>query len=282
MEEAARLSKLSGEVDMKLGVLQERMKNLEKTATSLSTTFRKAEEARLSVPIPQPEVLAGALLEVPTHLGNLRYQVWEKMQPTMTYSPVTLDPNTAAHGLSVSDDLTGMIQHGNRGHAPDNPERFSEGSGFVLGAQVYLVGTHTWEVDLGDRDRWVLGVALQGASRSGQVEADEEHGFWTVALREGGRYVASTRPGTLLTTRPRKVVVVLDCVERSVAFHNADIKSLLFRFQGLSEGPLRAVFSPGGGDHFKTPLKILPTQTLGTSSNTKDAVKRLVRGFKCK
>ncbi|KAG7255816.1 hypothetical protein CRUP_025433, partial [Coryphaenoides rupestris] len=139
MEEAARLSKLSGEVDMKLGVLQERMKNLEKTATSLSTTFRKAEEARLSVPIPQPEVLAGALLEVPTHLGNLRYQVWEKMQPTMTYSPVTLDPNTAAHGLSVSDDLTGMIQHGNRGHAPDNPERFSEGSGFVLGAQVYLV-----------------------------------------------------------------------------------------------------------------------------------------------
>lgn len=196
--------------------------------------------------------------------------------------PVTLDPNTAAHGLSVSNDLTGTIQHGNRGQAPDNPERFSGGSGFVLGAQVYLEGTHTWEVDLGNRDRWVLGVALQGASRSGQVEADQEHGFWTVALKEGGRCVASTRPGTLLTTRPRKVVVVLDCVERSVAFHNADVKSLLFRFQGLPEGPLRAVFSPGGEDHVQTPLKILPTQMLGTFFDKENAVKRLVRGFKSK
>jgi len=41
---------------------------------------------RLSVPVPPPEVLAGALLEVPTHLGNLGYQVWEKMQPMVTYS----------------------------------------------------------------------------------------------------------------------------------------------------------------------------------------------------
>jgi len=194
--------------------------------------------------------------------------------------PVTLDPNTAAHGLSVSNDLTGMIQHGNRGHAPDNPERFSGGSGFVLGAQVYLEGTHTWEVDLGNRDRWVLGVALQGASRSGQVEPDEKHGFWTVALKEGGRYVASTRPGTLLTTRPTKVVVVLDCVARSVAFYNADVKSLLFRFQGLPEGPLRAVFSPGGEDQIQTPLKILPTQMLGTFFDKENAVKRLVRILK--
>ncbi|CAL8378925.1 unnamed protein product [Arctogadus glacialis] len=70
----------------------------------LSASTRSRTSARALLSGSDPQLLPGALLDEAKHLGNLAHRVWEKMGQRTTFSPVTLDPNTAARRLSLSDD----------------------------------------------------------------------------------------------------------------------------------------------------------------------------------
>ncbi|XP_061088256.1 E3 ubiquitin-protein ligase TRIM35-like isoform X3 [Conger conger] len=119
---------------------------------------------RMCEPPQEPDLITGALIDVAKHLGNLKFRVWEKMQGAVQYTPVTLDPNTAAPCLSLSEGLTSMKFCMDNPQLPDNPERVTLGA-VILGSQGFTSGKHQWDVEVGDNSNWAVGVAEESTER---------------------------------------------------------------------------------------------------------------------
>ncbi|XP_029457657.1 E3 ubiquitin-protein ligase TRIM39-like [Rhinatrema bivittatum] len=160
---------------------------------------------------------------------------------------VTLDPETAHPELVLSEDRK-SVRHGDRQKNQkllDNPQRFDTGV-CVLGCESFTLGRHYWEVEVGDKTRWDLGVCKDSVSKKGTITITPGDGYWAVRLRDGD-YWALTSPSTELplTESPRAVGILLDCKAGKVSFYNADEKSHLFTFTDTLREKLRPYFCPG-------------------------------------
>ncbi|NXV11248.1 NF7O factor, partial [Cepphus grylle] len=152
-----------------------------------------------------------------------------------TPAPLTFDPESAHPNLVFSRDLTAVTE-GNRAQpVPSSPRRFRQCVN-VLSSQTFDSGRHYWEVWVGSKTKWDLGVAAEAVDRAVKVKLCPENGYWTLRLRNRAEYWATTTPWVRLTPRrpPRKVGVFLDCQEGTVTFFDAGNMSHLFTFHQVS------------------------------------------------
>ncbi|XP_065421174.1 butyrophilin subfamily 1 member A1-like [Chrysemys picta bellii] len=173
---------------------------------------------------------------------------------------VTLDPDTANPKLVLSEDRKRVRRGDTRQDLPDNPERFDP-CPCVLGTEEFAGGRRYWEVEVGDKPRWALGVCRKSVIRKGQVTFTPEDGYWAMRLWYG-RYEACTSSWTPLpvNVRPSRVGIFLDYEAGEVSFYNVTDRSHLFTFTDTFSGTLRPYFSPGlntGGTN-AAPLIICP------------------------
>ncbi|KAL2086351.1 hypothetical protein ACEWY4_017410 [Coilia grayii] len=253
-EEEARVAAVREELQRKAGVQREAAERLRKETRQIlhalhaaHTDMRtqgddglhflqnyKTTVKRVWSANQNPRKEYDSLINVPKHVGNLRFRVWEKMQNICPYTPVTLDPNTAGPFLHVSDDLTRVRDSGFDTESdaatadadggrlpPDNPERFSS-CGEMLGHEVISCsgsqqqppqhlpdrgdghrsnGCTSWVVDVGDNSNWMVGVARRSVSRNSLTAACPDNGCWAVSLRRS-RYEALEAPAVALPLFP--------------------------------------------------------------------------------
>ncbi|KAJ1134756.1 hypothetical protein NDU88_001203 [Pleurodeles waltl] len=172
-----------------------------------------------------------------------------------------MDPDTAQWWLTLSEDGR-SVRHGDRVQGlPDSPQRFNPVIA-VLGRERLGSGRHYWEVEVGDKTGWTLGVCDEAVTRKGKISLSPDNGYWVVWLSDG-EYQAATSPPTLLTPRvpPRTVAFFLDYEAGRLSLYNVDDRSLLFTFSGASFPPtLRPFFSPHlrEGGRNAGALRILP------------------------
>uniref|UniRef100_A0A674IUI7 B30.2/SPRY domain-containing protein n=1 Tax=Terrapene triunguis TaxID=2587831 RepID=A0A674IUI7_9SAUR len=173
---------------------------------------------------------------------------------------VTLDPDTAHPRLVLSEDRKRVNLGDTCQDLPNNPERFDP-CPCVLGTEGFTGGRRYWEVEVGDKTEWALGVCRESVSRKGKVTLSPENGYWAVWLRDGG-YKAFTSPSTplLVSVRPSRVGIFLDYEAGEVSFYNVTDRSHLFTFTGTFSGKLRTFFCPGliAGGTNAAPLIICP------------------------
>nr|XP_014353356.1 PREDICTED: zinc-binding protein A33-like [Latimeria chalumnae] len=132
-----------------------------------------------------PEIPSGDLIDVAKYLGDLQHRVWNKMLSIINPVTVTLDPNTAAPWLTLSEDLTTVTWGSTRREdLPDNPERFDR-CFCVLGSEGFTSGRHSWVVDVENETHCRLGVTAESANRKGNINLKPECGYWTVGLYFG-------------------------------------------------------------------------------------------------
>ncbi|NWX23120.1 A33 protein, partial [Aegotheles bennettii] len=150
-------------------------------------------------------------------------------------APLTFDPESAHPNLVFSRDLTAVTERNRAQPVPSSPRRFRQCVN-VLGSQSFDSGRHYWEVWVGTKTKWDLGVAAEAVDRAAKVKLCPENGYWTLRLRNRTEYWATTTPWVRLTPRrpPRKVGVFLDCQEGTVAFFDAGDMSHLFTFHQVS------------------------------------------------
>ncbi|XP_019731267.1 tripartite motif-containing protein 35-like isoform X1 [Hippocampus comes] len=226
VEEEARLSAVRDEEQKKSWRMKEKIEALDTDMAALSEAIRSAEEQLTSDPLSlmknfqtamtkiqnlpnKPELLPGALLDEAKHVGNLKFNAWERMKDMVSYSPVILDPNTADAELSLSEDLT-SLSFGKRHLRPKNPERFDW---YKVRGSALASGTHTWDVEVGESTYWRLGVAWGDPCLPNFMAAygiglfgGEYKGFADVS----GAYIPSVKP--------QRIRVQVDTHERSISF----------------------------------------------------------------
>ncbi|XP_039358201.1 E3 ubiquitin-protein ligase TRIM39-like [Mauremys reevesii] len=173
---------------------------------------------------------------------------------------VTLDPDTASPGLVLSEDRKCVRLGDKRQDLPNNPERFDTYPE-VLGAEGFAGGRRYWEVEVGDKPGWELGVCRESVSRKGESTFSPGNGFWVVWLEEG-EYKAGTSLRTPLpvSVRPSRVGIFLDYEAGEVSFYNVTDRSHLFTFTDTFSGKLHPYFCPGlnAGGTNAAPLIICP------------------------
>ncbi|GAA6218178.1 E3 ubiquitin-protein ligase TRIM39-like [Lates japonicus] len=225
---------------------------------------------RAQIPEKNPEKVSGALIDVAKHVSSLKYHVWEKMAELVQYTPITLDPNTAYSWLSLSSDLTSVANSGCLRKLPDNPERFGHFV-FVLGSEGFTSGRHAWEVEVGDKVDWMLGVVKGSIDRKGRISGCPEGGFWMISHYEG-EYSAMTRPSTPLHPEGEltRVRVQLDYDSGEVTFSNPVSMTPIYTFVDFFTEKMYPFFCPGAninGNNPK-PLKICPAKVAVWNSAT--------------
>ncbi|XP_072559787.1 zinc-binding protein A33-like [Paramormyrops kingsleyae] len=280
-EEGARLAVLREEEVQKCEQMKQKIEHISKRVSTLSEKIRYIEKVMnaedisfLKVTMKDPkkksqcslqdlELPSGSLIDVARHLGSLRFRVWEKMLGIVQYTPVTLDPNTAAPWLSVSDDLTSVRNTGVKQQLPDSPERFYPCVD-VLGSEGFNSGKHSWEVEVGDKPEWDLGVAKGSVNRKGGIICKPEEGFWVLFLRNGDVHKAcdSQSKRLRLERKPQRIRVQLDYDCGEVSFFNPADMSLIYTFKDTFTGTLFPYFSPCVNNNGSNPgaLKICPVK----------------------
>ncbi|XP_062391196.1 E3 ubiquitin-protein ligase TRIM35-like [Sardina pilchardus] len=229
-EEAARIAALREEEEQKSQMMKEKIEKMNREISSLSDSIRAIEEQMgagdiiflQQCTLQDPERVSGALINVAKHLGNLKFRVWEKMQETVQYAPVTLDPNTAASLLILSEDLTSVRRGNEKQQLPDNPERFDVYAS-VLGSDGFNSGTHCWDVEVGENKWWGVGVMTESAQRKGDY--DSMSGWWYMWYNGAAyRARAPPQPFTLLTVQQKlqRIRVQLDWDRGKLSFSDPD------------------------------------------------------------
>ncbi|MEQ2165047.1 hypothetical protein GOODEAATRI_012988 [Goodea atripinnis] len=115
---------------------------------------------------------------------------------------------------------------------PDHPHRFDTVV-IVLGRDGFTSGRHYWEVQVGDKDDWYLGVAKSTVKRKGRISVSTAQGYWALAMKKGQGYRVSTSPPVLLSfgPKPKRIGVYVDYEEGQVSFYDVKARTHIYTFE---------------------------------------------------
>lgn len=119
-----------------------------------------------------------------------------------------------------------------------------------------------FQVEVGGKTDWDLGVASWSVSRKGKITVSPTHGYWFLSLRDRTDYAFRTEPSTNLTVNPRpsRIGIFVDYDKGLVSFYNVEARVLIYTFTDSFPDTIHPFFSPctNKSGRNEAPLTICP------------------------
>ncbi|XP_036611686.1 probable E3 ubiquitin-protein ligase TRIML1 [Trichosurus vulpecula] len=233
---AKNKAKLSQQIKHLQGMIIEVEENLDKVPLEMLQDMKGTLERNEELLLQEPQIASPTLPTCP--ITGLR-EVLLSFQ-----RDITLDPESANTHLILSEDLKRVRYGSFPQDLPDNKERFDITLA-VLGTQTFTSGKHYWEVEVGDKTEWELGICKDSVSRKGQLPSSSGH-IWTLRAftSENRFFLFSSQKGFQLSAPIQKVGIFLDYEKGHIAFYDVTDRSLIRGFSNIAfAGPLRPYFS---------------------------------------
>ncbi|XP_068998525.1 zinc-binding protein A33 [Embiotoca jacksoni] len=225
--------------------ISEQVKDLERGITVLNSKLAEEDSPKLLKElqdlIKRSQVSFVPPAEVDTEVrsgqfvGPIQYRIWKHMKSCLypNITSVTFDPETAHPNLSLSQSCTSVWFEEDKDtkDIPANPRRFHYYY-CVLGHQGFITGRHYWEVEVGSKTAWRLGVAREDIPRGEMAATGTSSGLWTLALKDGSILACTDPKPTKVNVSLRliRVGVFLDCEKEEVSFYNAVTMGPIYTF----------------------------------------------------
>ncbi|XP_055974862.1 tripartite motif-containing protein 60-like [Sorex fumeus] len=148
---------------------------------------------------------------------------------------VFLDPETAHHDLTVSEDRKTVRYGRTRQKSTHSPWKFYLFPA-VLGSKGYNAGRHYWQVEVKDKVGWIVGVCKEtflGRNQAPNQAFSVQDGLWGIGRWDVDDYVAlgPQKIDLFPVVMPTKIGIFLDCDLGEVFFYNLSDKSHLYTFK---------------------------------------------------
>ncbi|KAM4701876.1 E3 ubiquitin-protein ligase TRIM50 [Discoglossus pictus] len=197
---------------------------------------------------------------------DIKLTVWKRLHRRVLPSPdiLKLDPLTINPLLELSKGDTMVQCRSLASRRGSNPEGF-EFSNCVLTTRGFSSGKHFWEVIVGAKQKWRIGLVKGTVNRKGKMVRTPEAGVWLIGLKEGRLYEAFTSPRVSLpiNTRPQRIGIFLNYEKGELTFYNADDRNELihlYTFQTEFHGKLYPMLDPCWQERGANPLPLILPQ----------------------
>ncbi|XP_056671523.1 probable E3 ubiquitin-protein ligase TRIML1 [Monodelphis domestica] len=161
-------------------------------------------------------------------------------------SHISLDPRTAHASVIVSEDLKSLRLASHWRDLLNNLQGEAERPLIVLGAQSFTSGSHYWEVEVGSKTEWEVGICPGPGNSQGRVHGDP---LSLACLNMGERFqlwIPHALEGPEDTGTLHRLGIFLHYEGGHLSFYNVTQGCLIYAFPPVTfQGPLRPFFSPG-------------------------------------
>ncbi|XP_069761225.1 zinc-binding protein A33-like [Narcine bancroftii] len=273
MEEESIIQELHNDAWQHFTILDEIITQLEFESTTLSDTIQavnedliqedavlflkklKTTEERVQIPTSVPKGVS-VKMDGAKYKFLMMYNFWKKMVNEIGFNPVplSLDPDTAHRNLLIFNNMTNVMHSHGLKQPPRTSSRFTVHP-FALARQGLSSGIHYWEILVGSKTDWILGVTKESVERMKPIALTPQDGLWTLEKRNK-HYVANNVPRVAIYSglQAQKIGVYLDYNGGKVSFYNADHMNLMYTFKDTFTETMYPLFSPGFSF---TPLRII-------------------------
>ncbi|XP_052018089.1 tripartite motif-containing protein 75 [Apodemus sylvaticus] len=156
---------------------------------------------------------------------------------------VTLDLKTAHPNLLISEDRTCVTFTKERQRVPGSSS-FTK-SPVVLGIPCFNSGRHFWEVQVGKKPEWAIGICKADLSIR-ERQSSNPQGCWRIVWQGDSFNVSGADPDSQLkAARATSIGVFLDYELEEVSFYGMPEKCHLYTFRDSFSGPLCPYFYIG-------------------------------------
>ncbi|XP_077108473.1 E3 ubiquitin-protein ligase TRIM21-like [Ranitomeya variabilis] len=181
-----------------------------------------------------------------THISPYQIQEWrgirhivKPMSKSLFFNPISANPN-----LFVSQNLK-QVRYTSFLQARYSNTFFEPGL-YVLGMPGFQSGDHYWEVDVGHKTNWILGIVKNSVPLKGPHILSNDHGFLVIRKQENNVYYGCNLSILNLMVSPMRIGIFVDVSRSHIAFYNADTTELISEMSGWSfAGTIFPFFCPG-------------------------------------
>uniref|UniRef100_A0A8C4TKU0 E3 ubiquitin-protein ligase TRIM39-like n=1 Tax=Erpetoichthys calabaricus TaxID=27687 RepID=A0A8C4TKU0_ERPCA len=173
---------------------------------------------------------------------------WIKMNEVSSSNQVLLS-DTEHPELHVSDDCK-QVRFKETSHQSERSEMQWP---CVFGKEK-LTGSHTWDVEVGEKSSWALGVTenIENIKEKRYIPVAHEQGNWIITLWKGKKFQANFADLTDLQHKPKRIRVHLDCENKRLLFIDIETRLWIHKYEINPSEQFYPIFSPGTSD--KGPL----------------------------